>query len=535
MTIGSDIKQIVHSYDKANLMNILNKIQDKNGFLSEEIVKYMARELGIPESKIYETASFYSFLGFEKKGRHTIRVCNSPSCYMNGSVNVIKTVENVTGLKVGEHNNIFNFEITQCIGCCDEAPAMLVDDVAYTRLDEKKIKDILEKVKSSKTKRHGSYKASENNVNAVKIVRKTGFKSLEKARSMNPEEVISKVKKSGLSGRGGAGFSTGIKWEFVNKTGKEGILICNFDEGEPGTFKDKFILLNNAETLVEGIAIASYALKCRHAYIYFRKEYSCFKDILQSAIDSAKGKLKGLKIEIIDGAGSYICGDETSIMNSIEGLSGIPRHKPPFPAQSGLWGKPTAINNVETLANVALLFDDDKWDDGYRLFSVSGDVNNGGVFEEKKGVLFRDLIGKTKPKGKVKAVFFGAAGGCVPYDEMAHFDFDEIRKKGAGLGSCTIIVACEKRSIVEICYNISRFFIHENCGKCTPCRDGNYRIVQLLERIIKGKGTKKDIILLEELCGFVKDSSFCPLGQSSCNHIICSLKYFRNEFDKLCR
>ena len=527
MAVSGYLKKVVATYDKANLINILNYVEEKEGHLSEDTVKYIAKELDIPKAKIYEMASFYSFFDFKKSGKHTIRVCNSPSCYMNGSVNVLKTIEKITGLKVGEHNDSFSFEMTQCIGCCDKAPAMLVDNVAYTELDEKKIEEIIKGVIVG-------FSPSGGAKNDFWILARTGFKSLEKAKTMSPEKVIKKVKESGLSGRGGAGFSAGLKWEFVNKSGKEGILICNFDEGEPGTFKDKFILLNNAETLIEGIAIASYALNCRHAYIYFRKEYNYLKSGLQKAIDSSKGKLNGLKIEIIEGAGAYICGDETSIMNSIEGLAGQPRLKPPYPAQSGLWGKPTAINNVETLTNAALLFKDG-WSEKRRLFCVSGDVRNGGVFEENLGISFNRLIGKAEPKEKVKAIFFGAAGGCVAYNDKYHFDFDEIKEKGAGLGSCTLIIIGKSRSIVEVCHNIAKFFVHESCGKCTPCREGSFRVAQLLEKMLAGKGAKKDIKLIEDLCGFIRDTSFCPLGQSSCNHIICALKYFRKEFEDLCR
>ncbi|MCK5177625.1 MAG: hypothetical protein KAQ92_07915, partial [Candidatus Aenigmarchaeota archaeon] len=306
------------------------------------------------------------------------------------------------------------------------------------------------------------------------------------------------------------------------------------DEGEPGTFKDKFIVINNTETLIEGIAIASYALKCRHAYIYMRGEYDYLKGKLQETINSSKKNLDGLEIEIIEGAGAYICGDETSIMNSIEGKAGHPRHKPPYPAQSGLWQTPTAINNVETLINTALLFCEG-WNNDSRLFCVSGDVEEGGVFEEKTGLSFKELIGKAKPKEKVKALFLGASGGCIPYDANSCFDYDKIKQKGASLGSCTIIVVDKNTGIVELCKNITAFFVHESCGKCTPCREGNYRILELLEKITSGEGTKQDLLLIEELCDFIKTTSFCPLGQSSCNNLSGALKYFRREFERLCK
>ncbi|RLG13001.1 MAG: hypothetical protein DRN71_05520 [Candidatus Nanohalarchaeota archaeon] len=529
MVISKDIRQIVGTYDGANLANILNNIQRINGFLSHKIVDYISFELKIPSSKIYETASFYSFFSFEKKGAHVIRVCDSMTCHMKGS-SVLETIKDVTGLGVGEYNDRFRVEVTSCIGCCDKAPAVLLDDVAYTELDDVKVRKILECVDTVSA---GAIVGRCDG--SLRILKKTRFRALKKANGMSPCEVIEVVKKSGLLGRGGAGFPVWMKWDAVNKSAGEGILICNFDEGEPGTFKDKFILLNNAQTLIEGIAIACYAIGCGHAYIYFRREYSYLKELLQSAIDSALKYVRDLEIEIIEGAGAYICGDETCMLNSIEGKAGRPRHKPPFPAQRGLWDKPTAINNVETLTNAALLFDDEGWSGEYRLFSVSGDVKNAGVFEEKIGISFGELIKKANPIGKVKAIFFGAAGGCVPYDDERCLDFEDIKKAGAILGSCGIIVVCENRSIVELCRNITRFFVYENCGKCTPCRDGNYQILKIFDKIIDGDGAVEDISVLEELCYFVQDSAFCALGQSSCNHIICSLKYFRDEFDELCK
>lgn len=532
MVVSKHTIEVVKAYNNANLINILNQIQDKEGFLSHDNIKYISEKIKIPESKIYEMASFYSFFTFEKKGKHAIYICNSPSCFLNNSVNLIDEIKKNTGLLPGKYNKDFSFNITQCIGCCNEAPAMLIDNDVYTNLNKKKIKEILAKIKKKNSKLNlEECQLKVKDKSMMKILKETNFRSLKKAKTMGREEVIKIVKKAGLKGRGGGGFPTDIKWDFVNKAGNEGILICNFDEGEPGTFKDKFILLNNPNTLVEGIAIASYAINCKHAYIYMRKEYDYLKNILTNAINLSKRYLDGLEIEIIEGAGAYICGDETSIMNSIEGLSGRPRKKPPYPARHGLWQKPTAINNIETLINAALLFDDEKWSNDLRLFCISGDVNNGNVFEEKIGISFEELIQKAKPKEKVKAIFFGAAGGCIPYNPKSHFNYDEIKEKGAMLGSCTIIVVGISRSIVDVCRNISAFFVHESCGKCTPCREGTHRILQLLDKIIEGRGTKKDLLLIEELAEFIELTSFCPLGQSSCNHIKGALKYFRSEFE----
>jgi len=359
--------------------------------------------------------------------------------------------------------------------------------------------------------------------------------ALKKALLMTPDEVIAKVKESGLTGRGGAGFPTGMKWEFTRKASGEKFLICNADEGEPGTFKDRQILERNPELLIEGMLIASHALGAKKAYIYLRKEYDYLKNKLQRAIDKVARK-SGVEVKIVSGAGAYICGDETAIMNSIEGDRGNPRKKPPYPAQKGLWQSPTCINNVETLANVALILGSKKvWDKNVRLFSVSGDVEKGGVFEGKLGATFRDIVSKAKPKCEPKALFFGASGGCVPYDDFSRFDPDEMKHKGAGLGSCTVIVVGRCHDIVDVCKNIQKFFVHEGCGKCTPCREGNYRILELLKKISAKHATKDDLKLMEELADFVRENSFCPLGQSSTTHISTALKHFRKEFDEKCR
>ncbi len=372
----------------------------------------------------------------------------------------------------------------------------------------------------------------------MKILEKSNFEGLKDAKKLSPEEVIAELKEEELVGRGGAGFPTGIKWEFTRKArGQEKYLICNADEGEPGTFKDKFILEKNPALVIEGMAIASYAIGCKKAYIYLRREYAGLKKKIEKTISSAQPHLNNLKIELVVGAGAYICGDETSIMNSIEGVRAMPRKKPPYPAQQGLWGKPTCVNNVETLANVALLFvpTEYDWDKNLRLFSVSGDVKNPGIFEEKLGVRLGKLIEKAKPKNKIKAISFGAAGGILPYQENLLLHPKIVEKRGAMLGSCTVIAIDEKQCLVDFCKNLVEFFVHESCGKCTPCREGNYRLLEYLDKVAQGKASRKDLKLIEDLAKFIAITSFCPLGESSTTHLITSLKYFRKEFERKCR
>ncbi|MFH1683050.1 MAG: NADH-ubiquinone oxidoreductase-F iron-sulfur binding region domain-containing protein [Candidatus Woesearchaeota archaeon] len=360
----------------------------------------------------------------------------------------------------------------------------------------------------------------------MQILTKTNFASFETALKKRPEEIIKIVKGSGLSGRGGANFPTGLKWELTRKQRGERILICNADEGEPGTFKDKFILDNNPELLIEGITIAAYAMGTKQAYLYLRGEYAYLKKELERIIEGYKPQLKkiNLKIDIFLGAGAYICGDETAIMNSIEGKRGEPRAKPPYPAEKGLFGLPTCINNVETLANVPLIIHGD-WKN-LQLFSLSGNVSAPGVYEFPFCVQAEELLGKDHPK----ALFFGCAGGCVPYSPKLRLDCQTITSKEAMLGSGAIIAVGKNGSIPKVCRNIAEFFVHESCGYCSPCREGNYRILEILNKFVKKKAKKEDLEMLKDLAGLVKKTSFCGLGQSSTNHLLTALKYFPEEF-----
>jgi NADH:ubiquinone oxidoreductase subunit F (NADH-binding) len=367
----------------------------------------------------------------------------------------------------------------------------------------------------------------------MQITQKTHFKGFKKALSLQPEQVIQLIKESGLRGRGGAGFPTGLKWESTrNSPNPTKILICNADEGEPGTFKDKLLLTENPESIIEGIAIAAYATGSKLAYIYLRGEYEYLKKNVEKVIKQHSSELDkiGLKIEIVLGAGAYICGDETAIMNSIQELRGEPHAKPPYPVESGLCNFPTSINNVETLTNVPYIMLGD-WHDK-KLWSLSGSLSKPGIYELPLGIKAGELIKLGKPKGEIKALFFGCAGGCIPYDPNMSLDVNTVKDQGAMLGSCTVIAVSKKQSIPKICRNISQFFVHESCGKCTPCREGNFRVLQILDKIVHKKAEKKDLEALEDLGNFINKTSLCGLGQASNTHIKTALKYFREEFTR---
>lgn len=366
----------------------------------------------------------------------------------------------------------------------------------------------------------------------MKILTKTKSLGLRKAKKLGRKKTLKIIKDSGLSGRGGANFLTGAKWEFALANPKPRYLICNADEGEPGTFKDKFVMEKNPELLVEGILIASYVLDTENNnYIYLRGEYSHLKNKLLKAIKKLKASKK---IKIILGAGAYICGEETSIIHSIAGFRGEPCTRPPYPACKGLFDRPTIVNNVETLANIPLLLIDKEWNKDLRLFCLSGNVSKPGVYEMPLGTRLNDLIKLGKPKKNIKAVYFGAAGGLIPYSNTK-LDYDNISKKEAMLGSCTVIAIDETQSILDLATVIAKFFEYESCGRCTPCREGNMRVLELLQKISQKKASKKDLVLLKDLAEMIKETSLCGLGQSSTIHVLTALKYFRKEFEKICK
>jgi NADH-quinone oxidoreductase subunit F len=370
-------------------------------------------------------------------------------------------------------------------------------------------------------------------------IEKDGFKALSKAREMAPEEVISQVKASRLKGRGGAGFPCGVKWELARRApGDEKFIICNADEGEVGTFKDRYIIEYDPFGLIEGIAIASYAIGAKMAYIYLRGEYHFLNDYLTGAYNQArqKGYLDGLDIEIREGAGSYICGEESALMNSIEGKRGEARFRPPFPPTSGLFAKPTIINNVETLMNIPPIISKGaswfaeigtKESTGTKVFSVSGDVQRPGVYELVMGSRLSEVVSELAGAKEVKMVQVGGAtGGIIP-----GFMIDTPLSYETVLGSGAITVFDHTRDVIDFVYRTMEFLSEESCGKCAPCREGTEVMVEILERLTKGEGVQEDIGVLEELSNVMMLSSLCGLGQAAPIPVLDTLKYFRDDYE----
>jgi len=365
-----------------------------------------------------------------------------------------------------------------------------------------------------------------------------GFRAFEKARRMKPKAIVAEIKKSGLTGRGGAGFNCGLKWELAMKAkGRQKYLICNADEGEVGAFKDKYILSHDPFGLIEGMLIAGLAIGARQAYIYLRSEYHSLNSLLVSAIEQAgsKGYLKDMDIQVFEGAGAYVCGEESALMNSIEGQRGESRYKPPYPPQRGLWNMPTIINNVETLMNIPHIIDKGAgWfsamgtgrSRGTKVFSVSGDIARPGVYEMEMGSPLKELVVGQAGATDVKAVQIGGATGNI----IPGYMIDTPLSNETFLGSGAVVVFNSTRDIIDIVYNDMRFLSEESCGKCTPCREGTEVMLEILGRLQQGDGRERDISTLEELARVMAAASLCGLGQAAAVPVLDALKYFYNEF-----
>ncbi|UCB42319.1 MAG: NADP oxidoreductase [Dehalococcoidales bacterium] len=366
-----------------------------------------------------------------------------------------------------------------------------------------------------------------------------GFEALSKVRGMSPEQVIEEIKASGLRGRGGAGFPCGLKWELAkNSEGDGKYVICNADEGEVGTFKDRYILERDPFTLIEGMAIAGHAIGAESGYIYLRAEYHYLLDSLMKAIEQVRkrGFLEQFDIDIREGAGAYICGEESALMDSIEGKRGEVRYRPPFPPTKGLWGKPTIINNVETLMNIPqIILNGAAWFDqmgterskGTKVFSVSGDVERPGVYELMLGSSLRELVEDLAMAQRVKIVQVGGATGrIIPYSMLdTPLSFETV------LGAGAITIFDESRDTIDIVYRTLEFLAEESCGKCAPCREGTEALVGILSKFSRGEGESRDIVVLEQLSQAMMLSSLCGLGQAAPIPVMDSLQHFRDDYE----
>jgi NADH-quinone oxidoreductase subunit F len=523
-----------------------------------------------------------------KMYRTHLLLCGGTACHASGSVEVRKALEKEI-VEKGLADEVRVIE-TGCNGFCAQGPVLVVqpDSIFYQKVHVEDIPELVEEhmLKGRPVKRlfyvePASFETIPGlgeipffSKQLLRVLRnrgildpevideyiaRDGYQGAGKALlEMTPEEIVGEMKKSGLRGRGGAGFPTGLKWQFASRSeGDIKYVLCNADEGDPGAFMDRSVLEADPHAVLEGMIIAARAIGAHYGYIYCRAEYPLALRRLDIAINQAReygllgkdilGSGFDFDLEVYQGAGAFVCGEETALMHSIEGKRGMPRPRPPFPAHQGLWKKPSVLNNVETLANVPqIILNGGDWyasvgtegSKGTKVFALSGAVNNIGLVEVPMGTTLKEIIyeigGGIPENKKFKAVQLGGpSGGCIP----AHLldtptDYEEIAKVGAIMGSGGMIVMDETTCMVDMARFFLDFCQEESCGKCTPCREGTRRMLEILDRITQGKGVMSDLDELEELAVFVRDSALCGLGQTAPNPVLATLRYFREEYEE---
>lgn len=513
-----------------------------------------------------------------------ILVCHGTGCTSSKSPDILANLKRLI-----EEKHIENVRVikTGCFGLCAKGPIVIIrpEDTFYAMVKPEDCEEIIEKhimqgevverllckdVDGSKVEKLDDltfYKKQKrialkncgmiNPEDIDEYIAFDGYRALPRVlREMSPDEVIDIIEKSGLRGRGGAGFPTGKKWRLTKDVpGEQKYVVCNADEGDPGAFMDRSILEGDPHSVLEAMAIAGYAIGADKGYIYVRAEYPIAVHRLEIAISQARdygilgdnifGTDFSFDIEIRLGAGAFVCGEETALLESIEGRRGQPRVKPPYPAQAGLWGKPTLINNVETFANIAqIILNGADWyasigtenSKGTKVFALGGNVNNVGLVEVPMGTTLREIvydIGGGIPNGREfkAAQTGGPSGGCIPKEHLdTPIDYESLKQIGSMMGSGGLIVMDDTKCMVCLAKFYLQFTVSESCGKCTPCRIGTKRMLEILEKLCDGEGDEIDIYRLEKLAVNIQKSSICGLGQSAPNPVISTLKYFREEF-----
>jgi NADH-quinone oxidoreductase subunit F len=536
---------------RSGLLPALHAAQKIYGWISEPVAGEIARALRVPLADVHGVIEFYALFYNEPVGQRIIRVCTDQACALKGADAVLNHLCAHHGLQPNRTapDLSLTIEASPCLGLCEQAPAALVDDEAETNID---LENSTYELGRPRSVVGGSIRLLTANCgNGTTSLAAYGeYAALAKAKSMKREDVVDEIKASGLVGRGGAAFPTGIKWEGAAKApGAEKYVICNADESEPGTFKDRILLLDDPHRTIEGMCIAAYAIGAAKGYIYVRAEYPYIVPVLESALNEARaaGYLGAdFDIELRVGAGAYICGEETALFESIEGKRGFPRVKPPFPTTHGLFGKPTVINNVETLCNVPLIIGQGaagyrtigtEKSPGPKLFCVSGDVARPGLYEVPFGVTLRELLGMaggTTGGNQLQSVLFGGAAGAFAAPE--HLDvrmtFEDLRAAGLPLGSGVVMVFDETRDMRDILKRLGHFFAHESCGKCYPCQMGTQRQMEILDRIAQGNVLEGDLIRLQDVGWTMTDASLCGLGQTAGSAVLSAIKLWPQLFER---
>jgi len=564
------VQEIVRKYDgdPYRLMDILIQVQTESGFISQEAIREIAKLLNISQVDVEQTVTFYHFFTRYPTGKYTLYLNNSVVANMMGRQQISAAFEKECGIPFGEvtPDGLIGLFYTSCIGMSDQEPAALINGKVFTNLTPFTVREIVHKMKEGKPVEEmvtSSFGEGQNRSDLIRSVVRNNIRRIgpilqddyvtgtvlrEQVAKRTPEEVIEVVKASNLRGRGGAGFPTGLKWEFCRKAeGVEKYVICNADEGEPGTFKDRVILTERAGLIIEGMVIAGYCIGAAQGIIYLRYEYRYLEKYLNAMLKQARsnhmlgkdaGGIKGFDfdIRIQFGAGAYVCGEESALIESVEGKRGEPRNRPPFPVENGYFHKPTVINNVETLCTVVRIIQHGsdwfkslgtKESTGTKLLSISGDCKYPGVYEVEWGFTINDILSMAGAEIP-QAVQVGGPSGAL----IAPFEFNRILCfSDLSTGGSIIIFGQSRQLLKEVVLNFTEFFIEESCGSCVPCRNFPILLKDKLIKILNGHGVAQDI---EDMLawGKVLKVNRCGLGQTAGNPILSSIRNFRHLYEE---
>ncbi|MCF7848458.1 MAG: NAD(P)H-dependent oxidoreductase subunit E [Kiritimatiellales bacterium] len=571
----SEMKAVVNNIckefgnDRTRLMDIVRGVQEKLGYVPPEAFELIAEKAHTHRVEVESVVSFYAFLSDKKRGKMVIRLCDDIIDRFQGGEDVAKALSKELGIGFGEttEDGKVTLEKTACIGMSDQAPAMMVNDVMVTNLTVEKIPEIIAKLRETEDPQSLVTECGDSN-NAHELVRAMVNNNireggpvilsnhrrgggLRKALTQTPEEVIEDVKGAGLRGRGGAGFLTGFKWELTRKAaGTEKFVLCNADEGEPGTFKDRVLLTERPDLMLEGMTVAAYAIGAETGIIYLRAEYAYLRAFLEDVLNRRReDNLLGINIlgnegfnfdvRIQMGAGAYVCGEETSLIKSCEGTRGDPTDRTPFPVVAGYMVSPTAVNNVESYCCAARIMDMGAgWfssigtarSAGTKVLSVCGDCDRPGIYEVPFGTKLRDLLQRVGAEDVAAVQVGGPSGQMVgPAQFDQEISFEELATGGA------IMIFSNQRDILEVVEAFMEFFVDESCGYCVPCRVGNVLLKSRIARVRNGEGSPDDLAYLHRLGESVKRMSRCGLGQTSPNPVLSTLKNFRPVYNALVR
>lgn len=548
------------------LLPALHAVQRRSGWITEAAAAEVARTLRVPLAEVFGVIDFYAMLNRQPVGRTILRVCDSPVCAFAGAEKLTEAL--CRHLQVAPNgtstDGAFTVEHAPCLGLCDHAPAMLVGAAAVGKASSVDTATLCTPSASAPLSFVGgdiriltSNCGQGRTTSLTEYQARGGYAGLKKALSMTAQAVLAEVKNSGLVGRGGAAFPTGVKWESAaNAVGTPKYIVCNADESEPGTFKDRILMEDDPHRVIEGMLIAAHAVGASRGYIYVRGEYPCAFKVLSDALGEARGagiiganvfgSALNLDIEMRLGAGAYICGEETALLESIEGKRGLPRIKPPFPTEHGLFGKPTVINNVETFCNIPLIVDrgaaeyrklGTERSPGPKLFCVSGQIEKPGLYEVPFGVTLRhllfDLAGGLRPGRNLQAVLMGGAAGAFAVEK--HLDvrltFEDLRAADLPLGSGAIMVFDDSADLRDMLGRLAHFFADESCGKCYPCQLGSQRQYEILQRSAVGTTIAADRERLSDIGATMIDASLCGLGQTAPTAVLSAMKLWPELFN----